>query len=125
MLEMLTFIFFVEVGWIPEQEVYAPKSQYLVNDVFYIDMDAYVQHSILWVQVGMKFYGWPIGHDYPLSFYPAHIDFRAAIGLTYNIMTIGIRHLCSRPVAFHGQVADPVEGFYNEIFLRLSNEVKK
>ncbi len=123
MLEALMFVFFVEVGWIPEQEIYIPDSRYLTENIYYCDMDAYVQVSIIWVQVGMKLYGWPIGSDYPLSFFPARIDFRASAGLTYGIVTIGIRHFCSRSIALYGRVTDPVDGFYDEIFLRLEAEI--
>ncbi len=123
MLEMLTFIFFVEVGWVPEQEIWVPESQYIAEDIFYVDMDAYFQWSVLWMRTGMKLYGWPMKELSAFSFFPARIDFRGAFGITYNIFTVGIRHSCSRSIAPYGRVTDPVDGYYNEVFLRLEAKI--
>ena len=125
MFEALMFVFFIEVGWIPDQAIYVPKSEYFVEDIFYCDMDAYVQVSIFWVQVGMTLYAWPMDSMSPPlpSFFPARIDFRGAIGITYSILTIGLRHFCSRSIAPYGRVTDPVDGFYDEIFLRLEGKI--
>jgi len=120
MLELLTFTFFMEVGWVPDQGVILPESEQMVEDVFYLDMDAHVQFSVLWVRAGMKTYSWPAGLGTAApEYWPARTDFRFAYGLTYSVLTIGMRHLCSHSLDLYGRITDPVDGWYNEIFYRM------
>lgn len=126
MLEMITFIFFVEVGWIPDQGIYVPETKTQTENMLYLDMDAYIQWSVLWLQFGMKTYSWFHEWESLIPIYwPARTDFRMAIGITFGILTVGLRHLCSHSVDPFNRITDPVDGFYNEVFLRLSNEIKK
>ncbi len=125
MLEVLTFAFFVEVGWIPDQGVILPESDQGIENLFYLDMDAYVQWWILWIRGGMKTYSWPAGWGTGVPCYwPARIDYRFSFGLTYSILTVGLRHLCSHSVNPYGRITDPVDGWYDEIFFRIEAEVR-
>jgi len=124
MLELLVFSFFMEVGWIPDQGVVLPERVEYVEDVFYLDMDAHVQFSILWIRAGMKVYSWPVGWDRAIpSFWPARTDYRFSAGLAFGIITVGLRHLCSHSVDAYGRITDPVDGFYDELFVRLEGTV--
>jgi len=124
MLETLMFVFFVEVGWIPEQGVIMPERREVIGNIMYLDMDAYIQYSVLWVQFGMKTYSWFYEWESLIPVYwPARTDFRMAIGFTFGILTVGLRHLCSHSIDPYGRITDPVDGFYDEIFLKLKGKV--
>jgi len=124
MLEVLMFTFFMEIGWIPDQGVVLPESMQYSEHVFYVDMDARVQWWVLWIRGGMKTYSWHSGFGTAApEFWPARTDFRFAYGLTYSVFTVGLRHLCSHSVDPYGRITDPVDGWYNEIFLRLEGKV--
>ncbi len=122
MLEALVFTFFIELGWIPDQGIYVPESEARVEDIWYLDMDAYIEWRFIWLQVGMKTYSWPVGWGGVMpSFWPARTDYRVSFGLVVGPVRVGIRHLCSHSVDPFQRITDGVDGFYNEIFLRVGN----
>ncbi len=124
MLELLVFSFFMEVGWIPDQGVILPESTECVEDVFYLDMDALVRCGILWIRAGMKTYSWPAGRNGAMpSYWPARVDYRFSVGLTCSILTVGLRHLCSHSLDPYGRITDPVDGWYDEIYVRLDGAI--
>lgn len=125
MLEALIFTFFLELGWIPDQGLYLPESQMEVRNVYYVDLDATVRYLVFWLQLGMKNYSWPSGWTAAgLSFWPARTDYRCSFGLTYGLLTIGLRHLCSHTVDPYRRVTDGVDGWYDELFLRITGVAK-
>jgi len=99
-----------------------PESSEQVDNVFYLDLDACMQISIVWLQVGMKTYSWPHGWGIAMpEHWPARIDYRCSCGLTYGLFTLGLRHLCSHSVDPLGRITDGVDGSYNELFLRVES----
>lgn len=123
MLEALVFTFFIEIGWIPDQGIYVPECRGRVEDVWYLDMNAYLEWHFLWLETGIKTYSWPSGWGYAMpSFWPARIDYRCSFGFILPPIRVGMRHLCSHSVDPYRRITDGVDGFYNEIFLRVSNE---
>jgi len=123
MLEALMFIFYLEVGYIPDQGIYVPECKARVESIWYLDMDAYIEWHFIWLSVGMKTYSWASGWGGSMpSFWPARIDYRCSFGLVAGPVRIGIRHLCSHSVDPYRRITDGVDGFYDEIFLRISNK---
>ena len=123
MLEALVFTFFIEIGWIPDQGVIMPECEVQVEDVWYLDMNAYLEWHFLWLEAGMKTYSWLSGWSSAMpAFYPARTDYRCAFGFLLGPVRVGLRHLCSHANDPFRRITDGVDGFYNEIFLRVSNE---
>jgi len=121
MLEALTFAFFIEIGWIPNERAIMPESRYSIEDVFYIDTEAYLQYSVIWICIGMKVYSWPRSWDtITPNFSPARIDFRSSLGLAYSLFTIGLRYFCAHSVDPYQRITDGIDGYYNEIFFRIA-----
>ena len=119
----LIFTFYLEVGWIPSQDILVPESEMAVEDVFYFDMNGYLEWHFLWLEAGMKAYSWPVGWESAMpDFWPARIDYRCALGFLIGPVRAGIRHLCSHSVDPYNRITDGVDGSYDEIFLRISNE---
>ena len=123
MLEALVFTFFIELGWIPDQGIILPETETYINDIYYVEFNSYFQYSIIWAQVGIRVYAYPWGWEkLRPQFWPVRFDFNISTGITLGIVTIGVRHLCVHTVDSFSRVTDPLDGFYDEIFLRVSNE---
>lgn len=123
MLEALVFTFFIEIGWIPDQGIMVPECKAAVEDVWYLDMNSYLEWRFLWLEAGMKTYSWPSGWaTVAPSFWPTRIDYRCAVGFLVGPVRVGMRHLCSHSVDPFQRITDGVDGSFSEIFLRVSNE---
>jgi len=126
MLEALVFTFFIELGWIPNQGVMLPECEAQVEDIWYLDMNAYLEWHFLWLEAGVKIYSWPTGWgDMMPSFWPARIDLPCGFGFLAGPIRVGMRHLCSHSADPYMRITDPVDGFFNEIFLRVGGSIER
>ena len=127
MLEAIVFLFYLEMGYIPYDQVVTYDSCFHTEHSFYVDFDVTIRFHFLFVGGGIKVYTWPSGVDsvgMP-SFWPHRIDSRFTAGLQFGILSVGMRHLCVHPVTPYikrRRISDPVDGAYSEFFIRLSNK---
>ena len=130
MLEAIIFLFSLEVGYIPYDQVVTYDSCFHAEDSFYVDFDATIKFHFFFVGGGFKVYAWPSGVDsvgMP-SFWPHRIDSKFTAGLQFGILSIGVRHLCAHPVTPYIQrrrITDPADGAYSEFFARFEGKVGK
>ena len=108
---------YLEIGWIPSNDIYVPEIEVVESEqVFYLDLGGELQWHFLWIDFSVKTYSYMWG--YP-RFYPARVDYRTGIGLRYEMLTVGWRHLCAHTVTPYMFVTDGIDGAYDEVFLRL------
>jgi hypothetical protein len=130
MLEVLSFIFYVELGYIPQSEVFtyvAPELECIdENHLFYTDLGATVFFwDILYIGGSVKTYVWPMGFG---EWSPNKADYLFKVGARFYLVEIGFRHWCKHPVIPHLYRHDnfnTIDEVHEELFLKLEGRVGK
>ena len=127
MLEILSFLFFVEVGYMPQSQVLtyiAPYCEEAVNtgQQFYTELGATVfAWDILYVGGSVRTHVWPVGGG---SFWPHKADYLFRLGVKLGIVEIGFRHTCKHAVTpFQRENLVTVDEVHEEIFIRFEGKV--
>ena len=118
MLEALVFSYFIELGWIPYDDVITYDSSCHQENSFYLAFDTELKWSFFWIGGNVKIFTW---HHEGNTFWPNRIDFLSRLGIDVGILTIGWRHLCSHPIMPYVRITDAPDGAFTEFFIRLSN----
>ena len=128
MLEALIFAAYMEIGYLPLNEITSYDAENLTEHVdlsqcFYLDLDAEVTlFDIFWIGGGMKCYSWQQRHAF-MGGWPQSIDYRVRAGITFGCLTVGFRHQCRHPAVPYIQEIGPIRFAHDsaseEVFLRL------
>ena len=127
MLEILTFVFFVELGYMPQSQVYTYTEQQEIIDS---SKQLYTELGIrmyLWdtfyVGGAVKTHMWIAGFG---NFFPHKTDYLFEFGVIWGVLEIGFRHWCKHPVVpYLHQMGnfDTVDEVHETIFIRMEGKI--
>ena len=130
MLEILSLIFYIEAGYIPQSQIFtyaAPETEFLEeNNLFYTDLGATLFFwNVLYIGGSVKTYVWPLATG---NWSPHKTDYLFKIGAVFGILEIGFRHWCKHPMMpylyTHGDF-NTVDEVHEEIFIKFEGRIGK
>jgi len=129
-LEILSLIFYIEAGYIPQSQIFtyvSPRVEALdENHLFYTDLGATLFFwNVLYVGGSVKTYVWPLA---PGIWSPHKADYLFKVGLRWGIGEVGFRHWCKHPVVpylYQRDGFNTIDEVHEEIFIKFEGRIGK
>lgn len=124
MLEILSFLFFIEAGYMPQSQVitYAAPEETINSSVsLYTELGATIYFwDILFVGGSVRTHIWPNTG----GFWPHKADYLFEVGAQWGPVSAGFRHRCKHPVVpFQREGMLMVDEVQEELYFRVEGEI--
>jgi hypothetical protein len=128
MLDIITIIYLLEIGFMPQAIYYYDPSEYAFayqEDVFYTELEIGLEIAgFLYVGGSVRTDTLLGGKSYPIgypTFSPYHAEYWFLLSMYYGPFEIGFRHLCVHPVVTES-VDWYLRGGRDELYFRITNK---